>query len=147
MYQFVVLNPWYWRFLWFLNALNLFLIGSCMSFSLTSYSQPLMVYSFMVSPRWGTKKSEILIHVSLHIIDEGWIILCVYLLSIHRCLLTKGLFNPCWWLPQIVRNWVSGVACSSSLCVTSQLVTDLGSQIVDGYAITWCTLSSSLHSC
>ena len=74
-------------------------------------------------------------HVSFHIIDEGWIILCVYILSIHRCLFTKGLFNPLV-TPSDCRNWVSGVACSSSLCVTSQLVTDLGSQIVDGYAIT-----------
>jgi len=48
----------------------------------------------------------------------------------------KGLVQSLLVTPSDCRNWVSGVACSSSLCVTSQLVTDLGSQIVDGYAIT-----------
>jgi hypothetical protein len=51
-------------------------------------------------------------------------------------LVYKGFVQSLLVTPSDCRNWVSGVACSSSFCVTSQLVTDLGSQIVDGYAIT-----------
>ena len=51
-------------------------------------------------------------------------------------LVYKGFVQSLLVTPSDCSNWVSGVTCSSSLCVTSQLVTDLGSQIVDGYAIT-----------
>ena len=60
----------------------------------------------------------------------------------HPSLFPKGLFNPCWWLPQIVEIVVSRSTCSSSLPVTYASSWSCCS-IVDWYAITRCIPSTT----
>ena len=99
-----------------------------------------MVYPFMVSPPWGMKKSVKLIHESLHI--KWWGLDDPLLLhyEFHPSLFAKGLFHPCWWLPQIVEIGVPRFTCSSPLPVTFDSSWSWCS-IVDGCTIKWCILS------